>query len=208
VPPESTGPAPQTPPPAPLQLVATKAAQDDGEKDALRERIKELESKLALKDSRPMGMAKSIPGAALVLVENTSERMHAISDGQPKDSKGVRVKKPYVNLWPGLNKVPAADWDRALKEPMVQLQIRIRTFAERARINRYEDLSESDAVALLGTAWEPNLLKDWAGKDARPNVQDAIKRQYDQITGERANPDKPAQRTTMKAFAARMAGNG
>lgn len=174
----------------------------------LHRQVLELQAQLAARDARPMGMAKAVPGAAFVLVENTSERMHAVNEGQPAGVKGVRVKKPYINLWPGLNKVETVQWERALKEPMVKLHLAGRTFVERAKLNAYSDLSETDAVALLENAYEQNLLKDWGGKDARPSVQDAIKKQWDKIHGERANPDKPAQRTTMKAFAARMAGNG
>ncbi len=183
-------------------------APDGEDPEVLKRRVADLQAQLAAREARPMGMAREVSDAKWVLVENSSERMHGINDGQPPGAKGVRVRKPYINLWPGLNKVEAADWAKALKEPMVQLYLKDRTFAERARINSYEDLAERDAVALLSNAWEPNLLKDWQGKDARANVQEAIRKQWDQINGERANPDKPAQRTTMKSFAARMAGNG
>lgn len=205
--PEQQSGKPEEKPPAEAVTELAPAPMSEKEK-ALQRQVLELQAQLSARDARPMGMAKAVPNAAFVLVENTSERMHAVNEGQPKDVKGVRVKKPYISLWPGLNKVETAQWERGLKEPMVKLHIGARTFVERARLNAYSDLTEPEAEALLENAYEQNLLKDWGGKDARPVVQDALKKQWDKIHGERANPDKPAQRTTMKAFAARMAGNG
>jgi hypothetical protein len=137
--------------------------------------------------------------APFVLIENTSAKLHGIGlptkkiDGQVQ---GVPPVDPEVKLLPGMNKVAPAAWATALEQKMVQVHLKAGIFREFPGADALSDIHPADAIRLIPKTFDKKLLTEWQQTDARPDIQDLLKKQFELLKAQHRDGDDGYQAVT------------